>query len=80
MWLVFVCVVFVRACVKSVCVVRMSLCGGVCGVVSLRCVCVRVSMGLCVLLAACCAMLYGFPLLIVASCSRVLLNMCVLCV
>ena len=79
MWLVFVCFVLVRACVNSVCCVRISLCGGVCVFVSVRCVCVRVSMCLCVLFAACCAMLYGLPWVLVVSCSRGLLNMCVIC-
>ena len=79
MWLVLFFFVFVRACVKSVCSVRISLCGGVCGFVSARCVCVRVSMCSCVLFADCCAMLYGLPLVLVVSCSSGLLNMCVLC-
>ena len=66
--------------VLKLCVVRVSLCCGVCGFVFVRCGCVRVSMCLCVLFAACCAMLYGLPLVVAVLCSRVLLNMYVLCV
>ena len=76
----FVCVVFVRACGKSMCFVCISMCGGVCGFVSVRCVCVHDSMCLCVLFVACRAMLNNLPLVPVVLCSRVLFKMCVLCV
>ena len=57
------------------CYVCSSLCGGVYGCVSVPCVCVRVSM--CVLFVACCAVLYGLPLVLVVLCSCVLFKMCV---
>ena len=76
----FVCFVFVRACVKSVCFVCMSLCGVVYGFLCVRCVCVRVSMGSYVLFVACCAMLYGLPLMRVVLRSCACLDMCGLCV
>ena len=66
--------------VKSVCFVCVSLRGVVCGFLCVRCVCVRVSMYLCVLFVACCAMLYGLPLVFVVLCSCACLKMCRLCV
>ena len=66
--------------VLILCLVCISLRGVVCGFLCVRCVCVRVSMGMCVLFVACCAMLYVSPLLLVVLCSCVLLEMCRLCV
>ena len=58
----------------------MSLCGVVYGVLCGRCVCVRFSMYVCVLFAACCAMLYGLHSMPVVLCSCACLNMCKPCV
>ena len=71
-----VCFVFARACVTAVCFVCISLCGVVCGLLCVRCVCVRVSTWLCVVFVACCALLYGLHLMLAVLCSCVLLDMC----
>ena len=72
--------VFSRACVKDVCFVCILLCGVVCGLQCVRCGCVRAPVCLCVLFVACCAMVYGLPLMRVVLCSCVLLKRCKLCV
>ena len=75
MWFVFVCFVFVRACVKSMCVMFVVHCVEVCTVLCLFLVFVCVFQ--CVLLVACCVMLYGLHLVRVVLCSCVLFKMCV---
>ena len=76
------CLCVLSLCVRvlNLCVVCISLCGVVCGFLCVRCVCVRVSMGLCGLFVASCAMLFGLPLTIAVLGSCVLLVMCRLCV
>ena len=76
-----------RLCVLSLCVRVLSMCVlfvydcvVLRGFLCVRCVCVRVSMCLCVSFVACCAMLYRLPLMRVVLCSCVLLEMCRLCV
>ena len=77
----FLCVLSLCVRVLNLCVLFVFHCVVVCACfVSVRCVRVRVSMCLCVLFAACCAMLYGLHLAPAALCSHGLLNMCVLCV
>ena len=51
--------------VLILCLVCISLRGVVCGFLCVRCVCVRVSMGLCGLCVACFAVLFGLPLMLV---------------
>ena len=75
------CVLSLGVRVFNLCVLYVfSLCGVVCGFLCVRCVRVRSSMCLCVLFVACCAMLYGLPLMLVVLCSCVLLKMCRHCV
>ena len=76
-----------RLCVLSLCVRVLNLrvlfvchCVVLCVVFCVRGVCVRVSMYLCVLFVACCAMLYVLPLMIAVLCSCAFLNMCRRCV
>ena len=67
------CLCVLSLCVRvlNLCVVCISLCGVVCGFQCARCVCVRVSMGLLGLFVACCAVLFGLPLMLVVLCSCV---------
>ena len=75
----FVCVVFVRACVKSVRALFVLYCVVLCVVYCVFVVCVCMFQCVYVLSAAYCAMLYGLPLMLVVLCSCVLLKMCRLC-